>query len=235
MAVDLAELDGLDPFDLMDIESARLDAFFSSRGPDDWGKPTRARGWDVRAMLGHMSMIEEYNRACLDWTVTEMKGRAEAAGFEGMDAFNEWGIQVRADRSPDELIAQWRIDNADWRRRMRELGRDGTIDTSVGAYPSYPQAFYLAIEYATHGDDMGVEVRADEEPGRSAWRARFTRYSLKEQDKPAAIEWADGVNRIRLGDETVELTDFELSEAGVARLPKDRFSKEMRKALRCCA
>jgi hypothetical protein len=38
-------LDSLDPFDLLDVEAARLDAFWAACSADDWMRPTRGSEW----------------------------------------------------------------------------------------------------------------------------------------------------------------------------------------------
>jgi len=240
MPTDFALLDGLDPFDLMDVESVRLDAFFSSLDaqdvPADWTAPTRCSDWTVRDMLGHLAGMEEYNRAGLDNRVGELFERASAAGADGMDGFNAWGVRVRADVPAADLLARWRADNADYRRRMRERGRDGTLDTTVGPYPAFLQAFYLAVEYATHADDVGVPVDASEAAGRARWRALFTRFALGEQERPVSLAAGNGVWEISAGADVVELSDSELAEAGVRRLPMDHpLPGALSDLLACCA
>ena len=42
--VDDIDLQGLDPYDLMDGEAARLDRFFAGLDTPDWSGPTRSRG-----------------------------------------------------------------------------------------------------------------------------------------------------------------------------------------------
>jgi uncharacterized protein (TIGR03083 family) len=240
MPADYALLEGLDPFDLMDVESARLDAFFSqleaSGSPEDWIAPTRCAEWTVRDMLGHLAALEEYNQAGLDNGVAQLLARARAEGAHGSDGFNAWGVRKRADLPVSELLARWRADNADYRRRMRERGRDGTLDTSVGPYPAYLQAFYLAVEYATHGDDVGVPVDGDEAAGRARWRALFTAFSVGEQERPVALVPGDGVWEVMAGADVAQLSDAELAEAGVRRLPRDHpLPERLRELLACCA
>jgi uncharacterized protein (TIGR03083 family) len=237
---DYALLEGLDPFHLMDVESARLDAYFSHLDavgtPHDWAAPTRCSAWSVRDMLGHLAAIEEYNQACLDDRVSALFEKARSEGAGGPDGFNAWGVRVRAGVPTGELLARWRADNADYRRRMRERGRDGTLDTTVGQYPVFLQAFYLAVEYATHADDMGVPVDGSEAAGRARWRALFTRFALGEQDRPVTLVPGDGVWEVLAGADVAELSDAELAEAGVRRLPRDHpLPESLREVLVCCA
>ena len=64
------DLQNLDPYDLMDAEAARLDAYFSALGPADWAKPSRCEGWSVRDVLAHLTASEAYNHASLEGTVS---------------------------------------------------------------------------------------------------------------------------------------------------------------------
>ena len=50
---------------------------------------------------------------------------------------------------------------------MRELGRDGSMASSVGPYPVGLMAFHIASEYATHADDMDVAIPDAEQAGRA--------------------------------------------------------------------
>jgi uncharacterized protein (TIGR03083 family) len=240
MPADYALLEGLDPFDLMDIESMRLDAYFSHLdavgAPEDWAAPTRCSEWTVRHVLAHLAAIEEYNQAGLDNRVAQLFQRARADGARGMDAFNAWGVRLRANLSTSEVLARWRADNADYRRRMRERGRNGMLDTSVGRYPVFLQTFYLAVEYATHADDVGAPVDASEAAGRARWRARFTAFSLGEQAREVVLVPGDGVWEVVAGVDVAELSDAELAEAGVRRLPTDHpLPERLRNMLVCCA
>jgi uncharacterized protein (TIGR03083 family) len=240
MPKDFTLLEGLDPFDLMDVESERLDAYFSwldAQGtPADWRAPTRCEDWTVRDLLGHLAALEEYNRAGLDNRVAELFDRAGAEGARGLDGVNAWGVRARAHIGTEELLARWRADNADYRRRMRERGRDGTLDTTVGQYPVFLQAFYLAVEYATHADDVRAPVDGSEAAGRARWRALFTRFALGEQERPVTLARGDGVWEVSAGVDVAELSDVELAEAGVARLPADHpLPARLRELLACCA
>ncbi|KWW99916.1 hypothetical protein TH66_07220 [Carbonactinospora thermoautotrophica] len=231
-----AALDDLDPFALLDVESARVDRFFSALRGDGWSRPTRCAGWTVRDLLGHLAAVEEYDLACLDDRLDELFTRAQAAEVEELDDFNAWGVRERAHLPAADLLDRWRADNAEFRRRMRERGRGGTLTTSVGPYPVGLQAFHLACEYATHADDLDAPVRPEEEPGRTRWRARFTRFALRENECPVSVTPAGMENIVRCGDEVFVLTDAELVAAGVRRLPAAHpLPPHVRDALTCLA
>jgi len=212
------ELDDLNPFDLLDLESARLDMFMSSLPEDAWYGPTRCAGWTVRDLLAHLSGIEEYNHACLDDGVEELLGRAQATGVADMDAFNAWGVDLRRRVPTRDLLKRWRDDNAAWRRHLRMRGRDGRLTTADGWYPVGLYTFYMASEYATHADDIRAPVGSDERADRTAWRYRFTRYALEENERPVRIESRGGANLVVVGERQVVLTDEDVVEGAVGRL-----------------
>lgn len=226
MTIDRSLLPPQSPFDLMDRESARIEEFFSSA--PDWDAPTRCAEWTARDLAGHLRHLEDYNQACLEGSVRELL----AAAPQGSDAFNASGVEKYAALPPDELVAQWRSLNAEYRARMRERG-DGVVDTSVGDYPSLFQAYYLATEYAVHGDDFGLTATYE---GRDAWRAAFARFALTEQGKPVILEARDGETIVTFEGREYVLTDHDLAEAGAVRLPAAHsIPHELRRALRCFA
>jgi uncharacterized protein (TIGR03083 family) len=236
VVADLNLLAGLDPFELLDVECARVDRFWGSLTDDDWSRRTRCTDWTVRDMLGHLAFCEDYNRAGLDRTVAGLFAEATGTGASSMNELNAWGVRRRAHLPAAEVIEYWRSANESWRRDIRALGRDGTTDTTVGPYPSWQQAFYLAMEYATHGDDMGISVDAGELARRDRWRAQFTTYAVGEYDRPVTVTVVDGANVVRGEDAEARLDDHELADAGVARLPQDfPIAPSLRAALACLA
>lgn len=173
------ELDGLDPYDLLDAEASRIEGFLRGLDGEDWHVRTRCDEWDRRQLAAHLAATEEYHHACLDDALGELFGRFAAAGATDLHSVNDLGVRARADRSAGEVVDEWVAADAETRRRMRE--RDGgTMGSSVGRYPVRWQAFHVASELATHADDLGVPVAGDEAGDRLAWRARFSRFSLAE-------------------------------------------------------
>lgn len=231
MPIDRTLLPDTDPFTLMDRESGRLEEFLTplvEAGDDDprWQAPTRCSEWNARALFGHLRHLEDYNAACIDGNVRELIAGIEAA--TQFNDFNASGVAQYAGRHVADIFAQWRALNADYRAAMRALG-DGTVDTSVGPYPSLFQSYYLATEYAAHGDDFGIASTYD---GRDAWRAAFARFACTEQGKPVTFE--DGA--VVFDGERYEISDHDLAEACVVRLPDDHpLPAEVRKALRSAA
>jgi len=217
---DESDLEAFDPFDLLDEECARVDRHLSEN--PDWGRPSRCAGWTTRDMLSHLMGVEVYNRACLDGAVAALLEEAGRAGAKDVDSFNGW-MQERFGTEPAAaVIDRWRAANAEFRSEMRSRGRHGTVDSSIGAYPSWLQAFHLAAEYATHGDDIGVEVAPSDQTRRQAWRVVFGRFVLAENGKPVTVEPAGpGRQFVQAGTEQAELSDEDFVEATQARLPAD--------------
>jgi uncharacterized protein (TIGR03083 family) len=196
------ELVGLNPFDILDREAGRLDAFFSTRSADEWLRPTRCDRWTVADILRHLTATEVYHKACLDGTVAALVAQVGERGATDLDSANDLGVADLADGPTSELLRQWRIANAESRRRFRE--RDGgTVDTSIGEYPCRWQAFHVASELATHADDIGVPLVVDEINDRRTWRARFSRFALAEAKPDLSIRTVDALTIV--ADDSIEL------------------------------
>ncbi|HLU33590.1 MAG TPA: maleylpyruvate isomerase family mycothiol-dependent enzyme [Natronosporangium sp.] len=227
----------LDPFDLYDAEAARLDAYFDSLDEAAWQRPSGCAGWSVRDVLAHLAGEEAYNHACLDGTVPELLDRQQREGAgETLDQVNEWMVRQRRGLPVAEVLAEWREANADTRRRMRERGRDGTVQTAVGPYPAGRQAFHYASELATHGDDVGVPVDPQEEEGRIAWRAQVGLMALDELASPVRVTPGPQGFEVRAEGAVGQLTPSEFVAATVGRLPAEHpLDDRIRAALVCLA
>jgi len=230
------QLEDLDPFDLFGTEADRLDRHFDSLDGEDWLRPSGCVGWSVRDVLAHLAGEELYNRACLDGDIAGFYRTLESAGVTGMDDFNQWCVEQRRDLPVADVLTEWRAESGETSRRMRERGRDGTLETSVGPYPVGLQAFHYASEYATHADDIGVPVRPYEEPARTDWRVRVGRFVLGERHSPAEVEPLDGSFRVSVGNVSAELSAADFVTATVDRLPPDHpLDATLREALACLA
>ena len=217
---DTRDIDGFDPYDAMTSEAARLDAFFNGLSDERWAKPSRAEGWSVRDMLAHLTSSEDYNRACLDGTVSEFLAAMGAKGATDLASANEIGIRELDDVPTPELLDRWRERSAATCRDLR--ARDGgDIDTSVGKYPAHWQGCHLAAELAIHADDIAVPVTAAEADDRTAWMARVLRFMVREAKPDAEVSTDDGTTRVQAGDVDVELSDAVFVQAAAGRLPAD--------------
>ncbi|ACY98984.1 MULTISPECIES: maleylpyruvate isomerase family mycothiol-dependent enzyme [Thermomonospora] len=234
--MDVTPLKGLDPFDIFDAEAARLEAYFSGLTEQEWNRPSRCAGWSVRDVLGHLAGEELYNQACLDGDLAGLFAALEKEGVNDLTSFNEWCVATRRQVPVEQVLQEWRDKNGDTRRRMRERGMDATLLTMVGEYPVGLQTFHYSSEYATHADDVGVPVAAEEEPGRSEWRARVGLFALSEKKTPVRVEQIGDRYRVRLGEQSADLSRGEFIAATVARLPDDHpLPSALRTALRCLA
>ncbi|GAA1265170.1 hypothetical protein Psi02_06500 [Planotetraspora silvatica] len=237
MTTESDQLADLDPFTIFDDEARRLDRFFSSLDEQDWDRPSRCAGWTIRDVLGHLAGEELYNHACLDGDIAgffEMLGR-ERVG-RGFDVFNEWCVRRRQGVPVAEVVQEWRTKNGETRRRMRALGRDAMIATSVGPYPAGLQAFHYASEYATHADDVGAPVTGEEAGARLDWRTRVGEFVLDEVGSGAHVEAGPGRVSVRIDNMSTRLEPEEFVEATVGRLPDDHpLDPRVRSALRCLA
>ena len=217
---DDAVLDGLDPSDLMETETARLDAYFSGLDAAGWTRPSACSAWTTRDLLAHLAASEEYNHACLDDAVPAFLEGLGQRGVTDLDSFNDVGVSERADRSTADVLAEWRETCGRTTRDLR--ARDGgEIPTMVGPYPVRWQAFHLASELATHADDVGVPVTASEAADRLDWRRRFALFVLDETKPDVKVTPVDGGTEVSVGGEEAVLTDAELIAVTNGRLPAD--------------
>jgi uncharacterized protein (TIGR03083 family) len=253
----LAGLAHYDPFDIFDTEAARLDSYFSTLDAEGWARASGCEGWSVRDVLGHLAGEELYNHACLEGRLERFYAMLDAEGVTGYKEFNEWCVRRRRGLPVAEVLAEWRDKNGWTRARMRDLGRDAMMDTSVGPYPVGAQTFHYDSEYATHADDVGAPVAPEEAEGRTDWRVRVGLFVLGEQG--VLVERGDegrgdGVsgNGVRGGGVRVErdaermrvradghdavLTRPDFVRATVGRLPAGSpVPPAIRSALRCLA
>jgi uncharacterized protein (TIGR03083 family) len=203
----------------LDREAARIDAHLGGRRDDDreWARASKCAGWSVRDVLAHLLSAEDYHAACFAGAVADFIGAMVARGATDLTAFNEMGIADLADRAPSELLGTWRTRNAETRRGFRQRG-DGTMDTSIGAYPARWQAFHVASELATHADDIFVPEDDDDRAARTAWRAPFSRFALIEAKPDLTVDTpAPGRTRVRAAGFDLELDDVTLVAAVAGR------------------
>jgi GNAT superfamily N-acetyltransferase len=90
--------------------------------------------------------------------------------------------------------------------------------TALVADDNIAMAGLLRSMSATHADDIGVPMTHDEQAGRTAWRARYSRFALAEAKPQLEIRHAGARTAITDGSTTAELDDDELIEAVMGRL-----------------
>ncbi|WP_188190542.1 maleylpyruvate isomerase family mycothiol-dependent enzyme [Nonomuraea sp. SYSU D8015] len=234
MAEDL--LRDFDPFDIFDAEAARLDRFFSGLDESAWQRPSRCAGWSVRDVLAHLAGEEMYNHACLNGTVQELMTRLTVEGVAGFNEFNEWCVRQRRGLPVEEVLEEWRAENGETRRRMRDLGPDALLDTMAGPYPNGRQAFHYDSEYATHADDVGVPVTDEEADDRTLWRVAVGRFVLAEQEAKVQVEQTAEYIWVAVNGTTASMSYADFVEATVGRLPASHgLDPRVASALRCLA
>ena len=216
--VDSSDLAGSDPFEILDRESQRCSRFFDEIDEAAWVRDTRCEGWRVREILSHLDGVESYHLACLNDGVKAWADAFRSRGAKDGNDFNDLIVKDRADRSREDLLASWRAANAEVRGRMRELGADGSMSSSVGPYPVGLMAFHICSEYATHADDMDAPIDPAERAGRTAWREKVSLFALKEAEKPVEVEPTDGGYVVRHDGEETTLSAEDFVEAVTARL-----------------
>src|SRR5687767_9688171 len=87
-----AELEGFDPYDVLDQEAARLHAHLLTLDGDAWAAPTRCEGWTARDLLGHLRATEDYFQACVNGTVADLLGEMGGRGATDVTSFNALGV-----------------------------------------------------------------------------------------------------------------------------------------------
>ncbi len=91
---------------LMLVEIERFLDLMESLGPEDWGKPTACTAWDVRDILAHQAGGFAGGASWVE--MLRQGSQKPATGELPEDAVNAFQLRERADRTPDELIAELR-------------------------------------------------------------------------------------------------------------------------------
>jgi uncharacterized protein (TIGR03083 family) len=220
MTTDDSELDGLDPYALLDDEALRIDTYLSDLPDARWDDPSRCSGWSVRDVLCHLAATETYHHACLRGGVRELFAAAAAQGLGSLGDWNERGVRSFDGVPARDVLAQWRRDNAETRSGFRAA--DGSdIDSSIGVYPGRWQAFHVASELAVHADDMGVPVAEADRAARRTWRAHVSRFALAEAKPELAVTTDHGRTTVTSADATVTVEDDLVVEGVAGRLQQD--------------
>ena len=212
------ELQTLNADALFDEEARRIDEYLSTLPDEEWERPSRCEGWSVRDVAAHLLADETYFKANLDGTVKDLMATFKEKGLKNLGEINDSGIAEQADKTNQQIVAEWRERNAETRRGFRERA-NGKVDTSVGEYPARWQCFHLATELAVHADDMYVPITDNEHESRRAWRAVFSRFALKESKPDVEVAVTnDGRTRVSKGEMSFEVDDDVLIEGVASRL-----------------
>jgi uncharacterized protein (TIGR03083 family) len=221
-----------DPFSTLDREINRLSEFFTSLDPENWKAPTHCEGWTVRDMVAHLDSDEEYNEACLNDTVGTL-----IAGFTSIDDFNDRQIQKRAHLSNEEILHQWLVRQAHVRKTWEQLGLEVEVPTFIGPYPLHAQIWHITSEYATHADDMGVQVLPQDQHPRLMWRFQFSAFAVQEKKNPPSLARKDNRMIIFTDQHRLSLSEEDFVATVSARLPvpKNPQDRKLITALRTLA
>jgi uncharacterized protein (TIGR03083 family) len=222
----------VDPFSALDSEITRLNAFLTGLRQEDWRAPTGCEGWSIRDMVAHLDSDEEYNEACLNDNLDTLM-----ADFSDLDGFNDRQIRKRSHLSNEEILRQWRDRQAMVRRAWENLGLNARIKTLIGLYPLRAQIWHITSEYATHADDMGVEVPADEQQARLQWRVQFSAFAVQEVGDQPGLERRGNRMIISLRNHRLSLSleDFVAAVSARLSLPQNPDERRIIEALRTLA
>ncbi|WP_029429807.1 TIGR03084 family metal-binding protein [Blastococcus sp. URHD0036] len=106
--------------DLAD-EYRALDAVLAGLADDDWSRPTRAVGWDVRDTLGHLCWTDEAARLAV---ADPGRFAAEHLGSRPAEGPAPRSVELGRSLPPAELLRRWRAAGA------------GFLDAVAGADPA---------------------------------------------------------------------------------------------------
>jgi len=94
-------------FSLMKVELERFLALLETLDPADWSRPTACTLWNVREVVAHQAggyaSGTGYRELIRQYSAIPRRGRLPE------DAINDLQVSERANRSPDELIAELRM------------------------------------------------------------------------------------------------------------------------------
>lgn len=226
------DLPGVDPFSVLSEEIERLKNFFHALSEKEWQAPTRCEGWTVRDIVAHLDNVEEYNEACLDYTLDAM-----LIDFSSLDDFNTMHIRIRSHLSNKEILHRWIARQDRVRKAWERLGLGSKIQTSIGLYPLQAQIWHITSEYATHGDDMDVKVPKDQKFNRIKWRTQFSAFAVQEKQSAPQLELQGGqmVATFKGYQLALSFEDFISAVSARLEIPRDPDKRQVIEALRTLA
>lgn len=86
-------------------EYRRLDVLLRSLSDEEWSRRTDCTEWDVRAMVAHLLGAAESEASPRELLYQFRLARAVAREGDFVDKINEVQVRERADRLPDQLVA----------------------------------------------------------------------------------------------------------------------------------
>ena len=150
--------------------------------------------------------IEEYWRALLDGTRSELLESYRGQGLITANEVIEAGVRSLAELTPQQLLAAWIEQNLVSRTGFRDAeGRD--LESSIGPYPARLWAFHVAHEIAVHADDVDMPIDPAETADRQRWLAAVSRFALTELKDDVSVEVSGDTYVVRQGDLVIELDE----------------------------
>jgi uncharacterized protein (TIGR03086 family) len=115
-------------------------------GPDQWGAPTPCDGWDVRALVDHLTTEQL-------WAPHLLAG----------ETIEQVGDRYEGDVLGDDPVATWDAAAAGAVAAFAEPGAlDGTVHLSYGDEASGEYALQMLTDAAVHGWDLARATGGDE-------------------------------------------------------------------------
>ena len=132
---------------------------------------------------------------------------------------------------------QWRTRQARVRKNWEVLDLDTKIKTIVGPYPLRSQIWQITSEYATHADDMGVEVPLEEQQPRLMWRFQFSAFAVQQEKDPPGLERSGNWMIITMKQHhlSLSLEDFVAAVSARLALPQNQEDRRLIRALQILA
>jgi uncharacterized protein (TIGR03084 family) len=88
-------------------ENDELDAFLTGLPPEDWERPTPARGWAIRHQVAHLSFADAVGYDCVLGDTTRLR-ELMARGSASEDDLGLSSMADLLELEPEKLLARWR-------------------------------------------------------------------------------------------------------------------------------
>ncbi|MBB5794816.1 maleylpyruvate isomerase family mycothiol-dependent enzyme [Streptomyces caelestis] len=188
----------------LDRETDRLRAWLTGADDGLWSRSTRCTEWDVHDVVAHLASGELYNQHCLRNEIESLRSWGDWGDDD--EAYNVLHVALRRPLTHHQVLDEWIERHTDVHAQWRAMAPDAQLSTSYGPYAVGLQCWHIASEYATHSDDMGVPVPAEDRAERLAWRFAFSCFAVEERRVPVSLDVHDGTGTISVSDETAQLT-----------------------------
>ena len=220
--VDDADLQGLDPYDLMQAEAARLDRFFAGLDDAAWSQPSRCAAGRCVTCWRICSRPSSTTLRVSTGPSRDFLASVGAKGATDLDvARTSWASVSSTTSSTAELLDEWR---ARERGTPSRVFATATAATSTRAWAPIRHAGRPSTSRSSWRRMPTTSVfrsRRRRSGRRNAWQAQFGRFALKELNKDLEIKAGNGATQVRGDGIDVELPDAVFVQAVAARLGDD--------------